>query len=278
VSNVLKWVLLAVAVLTFSLMGWATLDTYRLSPPQPKRFMTASGTILFTDEDIVAGKGGFQKADLMDYGSLYGMGSYYGEDYTASTLVRLATLTQDRIAHSRFSAAFKDLMPDQQASVTSAMRTQLQQIDLTQADVRTPAELGGAITELQQEITPSLTAVDLDKGWTPAYSLTGHDALHTADFLIYSALTTVARRPGHDWSPLLSAVREPSGLTPQPLWEPGNSDSASRSHPAIKATSHPELRRRRQGDPRAECLEPTLSRAGPAALRFQRRRWKASTR
>ena len=200
VSNVLKWVLLAVAVLTFALMGWATLDTYRLSPPQPKRFMTASGTILFTDEDIVAGKGGFQKADLMDYGSLYGMGSYYGEDYTASTLVRLATLTQDRIAHSRFSAAFKDLMPDQQASVTSAMRTQLQQIDLTQADVRTPAELGGAITELQQEITPSLTAVDLDKGWTPAYSLTGHDALHTADFLIYSALTTVARRPGHDWS------------------------------------------------------------------------------
>ena len=200
VSNVLKWVLLAVAVLTFALMGWATLDTYRLSPPQPKRFMTASGTILFTDEDIVAGKGGFQKADLMDYGSLYGMGSYYGEDYTASTLVRLATLTQDRIAHSRFAAAFKDLMPDQQASVTSAMRTQLQQIDLTQADVRTPAELGGAITELQQEITPSLTAVDLDKGWTPAYSLTGHDALHTADFLIYSALTTVARRPGHDWS------------------------------------------------------------------------------
>jgi len=200
VSNVLKWVLLAVAVLTFALMGWATLDTYRLSPPQPKRFMTASGTILFTDEDIVAGKGGFQKADLMDYGSLYGMGSYYGEDYTASNLVRLATLTQDRIAHSRFAAAFKDLMPDQQASVTSAMRTQLQQIDLTQADVRTPAELGGAITELQQEITPSLTAVDLDKGWTPAYSLTGHDALHTADFLIYSALTTVARRPGHDWS------------------------------------------------------------------------------
>ena len=31
-----------------------------------------------TDDDIVAGKAGFQKADLMDYGSLYGMGSYFG--------------------------------------------------------------------------------------------------------------------------------------------------------------------------------------------------------
>jgi nitric oxide reductase subunit B len=28
---------------------------------------------------IVAGKAGFQKTDVMDYGSLYGMGSYFGE-------------------------------------------------------------------------------------------------------------------------------------------------------------------------------------------------------
>ena len=33
-----------------------------------------------TSDDIVAGKGGFQKADLMDYGSIDGMGFYFGED------------------------------------------------------------------------------------------------------------------------------------------------------------------------------------------------------
>ena len=73
------------------LLAWATVQTYRAAPPQPDRFVGADGTVLMTDDDIVAGKGGFQKADLMDYGSLYGMGSYYGEDYTASTLVRLGT-------------------------------------------------------------------------------------------------------------------------------------------------------------------------------------------
>jgi len=41
-------------------------------------------------KNIVARKSGFQQADLMDYGSLYGMGSYFGEDYTAEYLVRLA--------------------------------------------------------------------------------------------------------------------------------------------------------------------------------------------
>jgi nitric oxide reductase subunit B len=199
VSNVLKWVLLAVAVVTFALMAWATVGTYRLSPPRP-RLVSASGAVLFTEEDVVAGKGAFQKADLMDYGSIYGMGSYYGEDYTASTLVRLATLTQDRLAHTRFGAAFKDLSEDQQASVTSAMRAQLQRIDLTAPEPRVPDELSGAITELQKEIPPSLTTVDRERGWSPAFSLTGDDALRTADFLIYSALTTVARRPGQQVS------------------------------------------------------------------------------
>ena len=69
--------------------------TYEQAPPQPDRYVTASGKTVMTGDDIVAGKAGFQKADLMDYGSLYGMGSYFGQDYTASALVRLAKLTEN---------------------------------------------------------------------------------------------------------------------------------------------------------------------------------------
>ena len=98
VSNVLKWILLAVAIATFAVLGWTTVATYETAPPFPDRFMTATGAVLMTAAEIQAGKAGFQKADLMDYGSLYGMGSYFGEDYTAQNLVRLATLTEDNIA------------------------------------------------------------------------------------------------------------------------------------------------------------------------------------
>jgi nitric oxide reductase large subunit len=57
-----------------------------------------------TDEGILAGKAGFQKADLMDYGSLYGMGSYFGQDYTAFGLMRVAKLTEENlITGSRYS-------------------------------------------------------------------------------------------------------------------------------------------------------------------------------
>src|ERR1700712_158028 len=115
VSNVLKWILLIVAVGSFGLFAWATVLTYERAPPQPERFVTSDGATLMTGDDIVAGKGGFQKADLMDFGSLYGMGSYFGQDYTAFGLMRLATLTENGLARARFGNTFDALPPEQQA-------------------------------------------------------------------------------------------------------------------------------------------------------------------
>jgi len=68
VSNVLKWILLGVAIVTFGMLGVATKYTYEGAPA-----------------DIETGRSGFQRADLMDYGSLYGMGSYFGEDTPLQT-------------------------------------------------------------------------------------------------------------------------------------------------------------------------------------------------
>ena len=81
--------LVVTVVLCWSLMIFATVKTYYLSAPMPKQFVAGDNHIVMTQESIVSGKGGFQKADLMDYGSLYGMGSYYGEDFTAQYLMDL---------------------------------------------------------------------------------------------------------------------------------------------------------------------------------------------
>jgi nitric oxide reductase subunit B len=200
VSNVLKWVLLVVAIATFGLLAWATTLTYRAAPPQPERFVTENGTVLMTANDIVAGKGGFQKADLMDYGSLYGMGSYYGEDYTASTLVRLGRATQNNVATAAFGKAFAALPAEQQAAATTTMRGALQNVDLTQQDVVLASPLADAVVAVRDELAKALNTADPAEGWTPAYSLSPQLARQTADFLVYSALTTVARRPGLTWS------------------------------------------------------------------------------
>jgi nitric oxide reductase subunit B len=200
VSNVLKWILLAVAVGSFALFAWATVLTYDRAAPQPDRFVAAGGATLMTAEDIVAGKAGFQKADLMDYGSLYGMGSYFGQDYTAFALVRLAKLTEEQLARKRFAAGFDGLPEDRKAAVRDEMRRQLQTVNLTEREVPVPEALASAIITLRTEMAKNLRTVDLVTGWTPAYSLDESEAAHTAEFLIYSALTTVARRPDTTWS------------------------------------------------------------------------------
>ncbi|MEO8811819.1 MAG: cbb3-type cytochrome c oxidase subunit I [Caulobacteraceae bacterium] len=200
VSDVLKWVLLAVAIGTFALLAWATTATYRLAPPQPDRFVAANGAVVMTNADVVAGKGGFQKADLMDYGSLYGMGSYYGEDYTASTLVRLAGATRENIAQATTGKPFSGLSSEQQAAATTAMQHELQGIDLTKREVVLSPPLAAAVVSVRADLATGLNVANPATGWTPAYSLNPQLARQTADFLVFSSLTTVARRPGHTWS------------------------------------------------------------------------------
>ena len=215
VSNVLKWILLIVGIACFAVLGWTVKLTDDAAPPCPDRCVTAAGQVLMSSDDIVAGKAGFQKADLMDYGSLYGMGSYFGEDYTADNLVRLGRLTEANLAQARHGAPLASLPADQQAAVRVAMQGELQGLDLSRATVTVPDALATAITTRRAEIIQSLLHHDFAKGWTQAYSLDAKAAAQTADFLLYSSLTTVARRPGTNVSWTQNWPFEPSvGNTP----------------------------------------------------------------
>ena len=196
VSRVLKWVLLGTAIACFALIAWATQLTYRDAPMQPDQFVAQNGTRLFTGGDVVAGKAGFQKADLMDYGSLYGMGSYFGPDYTAENLIALADATEDNLAQAASGQSFASLGADQQAAVKSTMQAQLHEVNLTLRTVVVPAALAHAITMVRDHVSTILRQDDLNAGYSKARSLDSQTARQTADFLIYSSLTTVAYRPG----------------------------------------------------------------------------------
>lgn len=200
VSNVLKWVLLITAILCFIVLIWGTVKTYQLAPPLPQQFVSTSGTVLMTEEDIIAGKAGFQRADLMDYGSIYGMGSYFGEDFTALYLVELGRKTEENIANLQFKKSYANLTEAEQFVTRKAMQETLQHVDLSKEISVIPDVLATAITQLQSEIATSVLKHDPKIGWTKAYSLNQHSALQVADFLIYSSITTIAHRPGKDFS------------------------------------------------------------------------------
>jgi nitric oxide reductase subunit B len=79
-SRILIWILVIATLSWWAARLWATYLTDREAAPLPQQFGAASGQIVMTRDHIVAGKSDFQQPDLMDYGSLYGMRSYFGEE------------------------------------------------------------------------------------------------------------------------------------------------------------------------------------------------------
>jgi nitric oxide reductase subunit B len=200
VAGVLRWVLLVTAIVCFALLALATHRTYRGAPDIPNSFASADGSSLATGADIVAGKSGFPKADLMDYASIFGMGSYFGPDYTAQTLVDLATATEAELALADGTSSFAALTPDQQTAVRAKMQTLLHHVDLTQSIVTLPMPLARAFVAVRDRAAAKLRQDDTEAGYSKARALDQAQARQTADFLIYSALTTVAWRPGSEVS------------------------------------------------------------------------------
>jgi len=168
VALVLKWILLFTALICFVVLIWGTYKTYQLAPPLPQQFQTESGQVIMTEEDIVAGKAGFQRADLMDYGSLYGMGSYFGEDYTATYLLRLGRLVEEQIAQTRYGKSFADLAEEEQYLARKTMQRELQSTDLSASISILPQPVANSVVQLKQEIASILLNHDPKKGWTKA--------------------------------------------------------------------------------------------------------------
>ncbi len=199
-SFFLKWILFLVGIITLGSLAYGAYVTYRHAPPQPTQIVSPGGGVLMSDQDIVAGKGAFQQADLGDYGSIYGMGTYFGEDWTAKYLVRLGHLTADAIALNRYGKSYDELATGPKAAVKSEMQKDLHGLRLWDKTMAVPAPVAQAIRELQGKISHFILTNDFKKGYTRAYSLTDAQARKAADFIIYSAITTVARRPHVDAS------------------------------------------------------------------------------
>ncbi|MFP3143935.1 MAG: hypothetical protein RXQ93_02820 [Caldisphaera sp.] len=91
-----KIVLIAIVlVFVFSLALYAY--TFRNFPPVPNEVISQNGTVIFTKQQIIMGKYYFQKYGLMDYGSIEGMGSYFGIDFTGYTMRLLQDYTAKQL-------------------------------------------------------------------------------------------------------------------------------------------------------------------------------------
>lgn len=209
-TKVLIITLIFVVIASWAAMIAGAYKTYQDAPPIPQQFKSESDQVIMTADDIFLGKEGFQKAGLMDFGSLYGMGSYFGEDYTARYVVELGKEVTNQLAKKEYKKPLDQITAEQTDLLQKEMQSMLHGIKLHSGIVVLPDVVAQSIITLREKIVTDLLKHDPKRGWTKAYSLTTELAQKTGDFLLYSSITTVANRPNKDYSWTSNWPYEPS--------------------------------------------------------------------
>ena len=75
-----------IALIMVSALIYYTANLQKEVPPIPQEVKSVNGEVLYTYDDVIAGKAYFQQFDLTDWGSMLGMGAYIGPDFSTDML------------------------------------------------------------------------------------------------------------------------------------------------------------------------------------------------
>lgn len=118
----LWWTLIAVLTVTFAILGIWGVEVYRNAPPIPAKVVSASGEVLMTREDIMAGQAAWQSTGGMQLGSIWGHGAYQAPDWSADWLHRELTAWLSLAAEETYGKPFDDLAIEQKAALTYRLK------------------------------------------------------------------------------------------------------------------------------------------------------------
>ncbi len=106
-------------VMVVALIGF-TAHMVKEVPPIPEKVVSENGEVLYTYDDVVQGKAYFQEFDLMDYGTMLGMGAYLGPDFPAELLHKRAEFLYDYYSKRQFGYPFNELEDEGQKGYVKA--------------------------------------------------------------------------------------------------------------------------------------------------------------
>jgi len=117
----LWFALIAVLIVTFSLLGYYGVEIYRAAPPIPAQVVNQNGEVLFTKDDILDGQTAWQSVGGMQLGSIWGHGAYQAPDWSADWLHRELVAWLDLAARQAHGKPYAEL----DGSLQAGLREQL---------------------------------------------------------------------------------------------------------------------------------------------------------
>jgi len=188
-------ILMVVALVVF------TANLAKEVPPIPQNVVSASGETLYTYDDVVNGKGMFQQFDLMDYGTMLGMGAYMGPDFSTEFFHKRAVYLYDHLAMVEYGVPAGELTVEQRAFVKEKVKADFKQQTLTDHTV-TYSDASAEAYKANTEWIIDFLVNGTDAPAWPGGVITAEEATLISAFVDWSQLVASSNRPGtqRTWS------------------------------------------------------------------------------
>jgi nitric oxide reductase subunit B len=193
------WVIGLVMVTTLIVF---TANLQKEVPPIPQKVVSTSGETLYTYDDVVAGKGYFQQFDLMDYGTLLGMGAYLGPDFSTEFFHRRAEFLYERFARVEYGKSASRLSDEERAAIKERVKRDFHAGATLSEDVVTYSDASAAAYHANVDyLVDFLVNGNREMAWVGGV-IRADEANLIAAFVDWSQLVASSLRPGTDrtWS------------------------------------------------------------------------------
>ncbi|RKZ17041.1 nitric oxide reductase, partial [bacterium] len=193
------WVVSIIMVTTLIVF---TANLQKEVPPLPQKVVSAAGETLYTYDDIVGGKGMFQQFDLMDYGSLLGMGAYLGPDFSTEFFHRRAEFLYGHYGREEFNIGRDQLTAEQEGWVKELVKKDFYSGEgLNEGTVTYTDASAAAYKANKAWLVDFLVNGNREMAWVGGVINTGEAELISA-FVDWSQMVAGTKRTGTDrtWS------------------------------------------------------------------------------
>ncbi|MDA3842751.1 MAG: cbb3-type cytochrome c oxidase subunit I [Candidatus Kapabacteria bacterium] len=204
-----------IALFMVAALIYFTANLQKEVPPIAQEVKSQSGEVLYTYDDVVRGKGNFQQFDLMDWGSLLGMGAYMGPDFSTDFFHHRAVYLYEYYANELYQKSDKDLTQIERGAVKERVKQDFhEQTKLLESGVTYTDASAAAYKNNVARLTKMLVEGDPERAF-PGGVILPEEAKSIAAFVDWSQMVASSLRPGTEGT--LSERTWSNNWPPEPL-------------------------------------------------------------
>ncbi len=115
----------ALLIVSFSIMLWIGKDIYQTAPPMPEQVITESGQVLYSKDEIQAGRRVWQEMGGQQTGSIWGHGALIAPDWSAEWLHKEILAMLDVRARVEFGMPYDTLSDSEKAKLQAEIKPEI---------------------------------------------------------------------------------------------------------------------------------------------------------